>query len=70
MLGADGFGFSDSRQAARRYFVIDGPSTATRVVRSLEDRGELPAGSTAAAIEKYELHDVTKGTSGNAGGDA
>jgi len=69
-LGADGFGFSDTRAAARRFFKIDGPSTAVRVLQQLERRGEVPAGTTAAAIERYELHDVTKGTSGNAGGDA
>ncbi len=69
-LGADGYGFSDTRQAARRYFKIDGPSTAARVLQSLEARGEVPEGTTAKAIEKYELHDVTKGTSGNSGGDA
>ena len=69
-LGADGFGFSDTRAAARRYFHIDGASTAVRVLQQLERRGEVPAGTTAQAIQRYELHDVTKGTSGNAGGDA
>lgn len=70
VLGADGFGFSDTRAAARRYFHIDGPSTACRVLYALERRGEIAAGTTAQAIAKYELHDVRKGTSGNAGGDA
>jgi pyruvate dehydrogenase E1 component len=69
-LGADGYGFSDTRAAARRFFHIDGPSTATRVLQQLEKRGEVPAGTWASAITKYELHDVTKGTSGNAGGDS
>jgi len=69
-LGADGFGFSDTRAAARRFFHIDGPSTAVRVLQQLERRGEVAAGTTAAAIERYELHDVRKGTSGNAGGDS
>ena len=43
-LGADGFGFSDTRPAARRYFHIDGPSMAAkalhlgdRAVQELED---------------------------------
>ena len=70
VLGADGFGFSDTRAAARRFFYIDGASTACRVLYSLERRGQVPQGTTAAAIEKYELHDVRKGTSGNAGGDS
>ncbi len=69
-LGADGFGFSDTRAAARRYFKIDGPSTAVRVLQQLEKRGEVPGGTTAQAIDRYELHDVRKGASGNAGGDA
>ena len=69
-LGADGFGFSDTRAAARRYFHIDGPSTAARVLQALERKGEVPAGSLAKAIEKYRLHDPKAGTSGNAGGEA
>ncbi len=69
-LGADGYGFSDTRAAARRYFKIDGPSTAVRVLQQFERRGEVERGTTAQAIERYELHDVTKGTSGNAGGEA
>ena len=32
-LGADGFGFSDTRAAARRFFHIDGPSIAVRRCR-------------------------------------
>jgi len=70
VLGADGFGFSDTRQAARRFFLIDGPSTAVKVLQQLARRGEVDPGVVAAAIAKYELHDVTKGTSGNSGGDA
>ena len=30
-LGADGFGFSDTRPAARRFFTIDGPSIVVRM---------------------------------------
>ncbi|HZL02071.1 MAG TPA: pyruvate dehydrogenase (acetyl-transferring), homodimeric type [Cellulomonas sp.] len=69
-LGADGFGFSDTRPAVRRHFKIDGPSTAVRVLQQLERTGQVPAGSTAQAIERYRLHDVTAGTSGNAGGES
>jgi pyruvate dehydrogenase E1 component len=69
-LGADGFGFSDSRAAARRFFHIDGPSTAARVLLSLERLGKIPTGTVAQAIEKYKLHDVRAGTSGSTGGDA
>jgi pyruvate dehydrogenase E1 component len=69
-LGADGFGFSDTRPAVRRHFKIDGPSTAVRVLQQLERTGQVAAGSTAQAIERYRLHDVTAGTSGNAGGES
>jgi pyruvate dehydrogenase E1 component len=51
-LGADGFGFSDTRAAARRHFKIDGPSIVVRT------------------LQKYNLHDVNAGTSGNAGGES
>jgi len=70
VLGADGFGFSDTRAAARRFFVIDGPSMAVKALQMLERQGKVAAGSFAQALTRYEIHDVTKGTSGNAGGDA
>ena len=69
-LGADGFGFSDTRAAARRHFAIDGPSVVVRVLQQLAKEGLVPAGSHQAAIEKYRLHDVNAGTSGATGGDA
>jgi pyruvate dehydrogenase E1 component len=69
-LGADGFGFSDTRPAARRFFKIDGPSIAVRVLQQLASRGEVDASVVKQAIEKYRLLDVTAGTSGTTGGDA
>jgi len=69
-LGADGFGFSDTRAAARRHFAIDGPSIVTRVLQQLGKDGLVPADFHQRAIEKYRLHDVNAGTSGAAGGDA
>jgi pyruvate dehydrogenase E1 component len=69
-LGADGFGFSDTRAAARRHFKIDGPSIVVRILQQLASRGEVPANAPQLAIEKYRLHDVSAGTSGAAGGDA
>ena len=70
VLGADGFGFSDTRAAARRYFLIDGPSMAVRTLQVLARRGEVPADSVAKAVEKYRLLDVNAGTSGSAGGES
>ena len=69
-LGADGFGFSDTRAAARRYFKIDGPSIVVRTLQSLVERGELDPTVLRQAIEKYRLHDVTAGTTGSAGGES
>ena len=69
-LGADGFGFSDTRAAARRFFHIDGPSIAVRALQSLAARGEVPKKLAKKAAEKYQLLDVTAGTSANSGGDA
>ena len=69
-LGADGFGFSDTRPAARRFFKIDGPSIAVRTLQALADEGAVDRGLAASAIDKYRLHDVTAGTSGNAGGES
>lgn len=69
-LGADGFGFSDTRAAARRFFKIDGPSIVVRVLEQLVARGEISADAPQQAIDRYRLHDVTAGTSGTAGGEA
>ena len=69
-LGANGFGFSDTRQAARRFFHIDGPSMAVRALQMLAEQGKVDAQVPQAAADKYRLLDVTAGASGNAGGDA
>ncbi|MCD1267257.1 pyruvate dehydrogenase (acetyl-transferring), homodimeric type [Microbacterium sp. MEC084] len=69
-LGADGFGFSDTRAAARRFFKIDGPSMAVRALQGLADEGKVDRSVIGQAIEKYRLHDVNAGTSGNAGGES
>jgi pyruvate dehydrogenase E1 component len=69
-LGADGFGFSDTRAAARRFFHIDGPSVAVRALQMLAKRGEIDPSVPRDAAAKYRLLDVTAGTSGNAGGES
>ncbi|MCU6482726.1 pyruvate dehydrogenase (acetyl-transferring), homodimeric type, partial [Arthrobacter sp. A2-55] len=42
-LGADGFGFSDTRAAARRYFKIDSHSIVVRALQMLAKTGHVPA---------------------------
>ncbi|THG32886.1 pyruvate dehydrogenase (acetyl-transferring), homodimeric type [Naasia lichenicola] len=69
-LGADDFGFSDTRAAARRFFKIDGPSMVVRTLQALARRGEIDRAMVSQAIDKYRLNDVNAGTSGNAGGDS
>jgi pyruvate dehydrogenase E1 component len=69
-LGADGFGFSDTRPAARRFFKIDGPSIVVRTLQALAEHGAVDRTLAGQAIEKYRLHDVNAGTSGNAGGES
>ncbi|HLP23336.1 MAG TPA: pyruvate dehydrogenase (acetyl-transferring), homodimeric type, partial [Microbacteriaceae bacterium] len=69
-LGADNFGFSDTRAAARRFFKIDGPSVVVRALQQLAAEGKVAADAPAQAIAKYRLHDVNAGTSGNAGGES
>ncbi|KUM39043.1 alpha-ketoglutarate dehydrogenase [Arthrobacter sp. EpRS71] len=69
-LGADGFGFSDTRQAARRYFKNDTHSIVAKTLQLLAAKGEVEAGALEKAIEKYRLLDVNAGTTGGAGGDA
>ncbi len=69
-LGADGFGFADTRAAARRFFHIDGPSRAVAALQQLAARGEVPREWALQAADKYRLLDVTAGTSGQAGGES
>jgi len=69
-LGADGFGFSDTRAAARRHFLIDGPSMVIAALAALERRGEYRSGAAAEAAEKYDIGNPSAGSSGNAGGES
>ena len=69
-LGADGFGFSDTRPAARRFFKIDGPSIVVRTLQALAEDGVVDRALAGQAIRKYDLHNVKAGTSGNAGGES
>jgi pyruvate dehydrogenase E1 component len=69
-LGTDGFGFSDTRAAARRFFVVDGPSIVTQTLTRLAATGQVDAEAPRRALEKYRLLDVTAGTTGSAGGEA
>jgi pyruvate dehydrogenase E1 component len=54
-LGTDGFGLSDTRPAARRFFHIDAESIAVAVLWELARAGAVDASTPAAAIAKYRL---------------
>ena len=70
VLGADGFGFSDTRAAARRHFAIDRESVVVKVLQRLAAQGKIDASVPRQAAERYRLRDVNAGTTGGAGGEA
>ncbi|WP_327356632.1 pyruvate dehydrogenase (acetyl-transferring), homodimeric type [Streptomyces sp. NBC_01304] len=54
-LGADGFGLSDTRDAARRHFGIDAESIVVATLAQLARRGEVSASAVKEARDKYGL---------------
>ncbi|WP_445279391.1 pyruvate dehydrogenase (acetyl-transferring), homodimeric type [Streptomyces sp. DSM 118148] len=54
-LGADGFGLSDTREAARRHFGVDARSIVVAALAQLAKRGEVKATAVKEAREKYGL---------------
>ena len=54
-LGTDGYGFSDTRPAARRFFHVDGESVTLAVLSQLARRGEVKHETLSQAIGKYRL---------------
>jgi pyruvate dehydrogenase E1 component len=54
-LGTDGWGFSDTRPAARRYFHVDAESVTLAVLGQLVRQGDLKPEVLTEAIAKYRL---------------
>jgi pyruvate dehydrogenase E1 component len=54
-LGTDGFGFSDTRPAARRFFHVDAESITLAVLAELARSGQVDPSLPAQAIAKYKL---------------
>ncbi|MFI0350552.1 pyruvate dehydrogenase (acetyl-transferring), homodimeric type [Actinomadura sp. 9N407] len=54
-LGTDGFGFSDTRAAARRVFHVDAASIVLAVLTRLVRQGELKPETLQQAIGRYRL---------------
>ncbi|WP_433889152.1 pyruvate dehydrogenase (acetyl-transferring), homodimeric type [Streptomyces sp. CA-111067] len=69
-LGADGFGFADTRGAARRFFHIDAQSIVLAVLTELAQDGKIDRSALKQAIDRYQLLDVAAADPGAAGGDA
>ena len=59
VLGCDGFGFSDTREAARRFFNIDAESVVVAALAGLAREGKLPMSVAQKAAEKYQITDPT-----------
>ncbi|MGQ4553972.1 pyruvate dehydrogenase (acetyl-transferring), homodimeric type [Dermabacteraceae bacterium CCM 9519] len=70
VLGGDGWGFSDTRAAGRRYLHIDAHSMVVKALQELAAEGKVERSVVSQAIAKYDLLNVNAGQSGSAGGDA
>ncbi|MFT4298612.1 MAG: pyruvate dehydrogenase (acetyl-transferring), homodimeric type [Aeromicrobium sp.] len=58
-LGADGFGFADTRAAARRYFQIDAESIAVAALHGLARTGAVDAALVRDAAARWRIDDPT-----------
>jgi pyruvate dehydrogenase E1 component len=58
-LGTDGFGFADTRPAARRFFHVDAESIVVAALEALADRGEVKPEAAREAFERYRIDDPT-----------
>ncbi|MER0244595.1 pyruvate dehydrogenase (acetyl-transferring), homodimeric type [Streptomyces sp. HSW2009] len=54
-IGTDGFGLSDTREAARRHFGVDAPSVTVAALAALAKRGEVKPETVREARERYGL---------------
>ncbi|SKB09371.1 pyruvate dehydrogenase (acetyl-transferring), homodimeric type [Aeromicrobium choanae] len=58
-LGADGFGFADTRAGARRYFQIDAESIVVAVLASLGREGRIDPKVAQEAFDSLRIDDPT-----------
>jgi pyruvate dehydrogenase E1 component len=58
-LGTDGFGFADTRAAARRHFMVDAESIVVATLESLARDGLYDANAASDAFNGYRLGDPT-----------
>ena len=57
-LGTDGFGFSDTRPAARRYFNTDAESIVVAALRGLAQDGKIDYSIVESAAKRYKLDKI------------
>lgn len=67
-LGTDGFGFSDTRPAARRVFNVDAESIVVAALAGLGRIGRLDPAKAAEAAARYRIDDVSAAPEFTAGG--
>ena len=58
-LGTDGFGFADTRAAARRFFKVDAESIVVATLESLGREGQYDRAAAAQAFDRYRVGDPT-----------
>ena len=58
-LGADGFGFADTRPAARRFFKIDAESVVCQALSALAAEGRVDRETVQKALDLYRIDDPT-----------
>ncbi len=58
-LGTDGFGFADTRAAARRFFMVDAQSIVVATLEMLARDGKIDPSAASKAFDRYELGDPT-----------
>ncbi|MEP6814826.1 MAG: pyruvate dehydrogenase (acetyl-transferring), homodimeric type, partial [Marmoricola sp.] len=59
VLGTDGFGFADTRPAARRFFHVDAQSVVVQALQALAQRGEVKVETVQEAFDRYRIDDPT-----------
>ncbi|MGN6252894.1 MAG: pyruvate dehydrogenase (acetyl-transferring), homodimeric type [Marmoricola sp.] len=59
VLGTDGFGFADTRPAARRFFNVDAQSVVVQALQALAERGEIKPEVVQEAFDRYRIDDPT-----------
>ena len=65
VLGASDFGYSDTRAAARRHFLIDAESLVVQALEALNEDGVLQDRSVVTqALNRYDLLNPNAGSSG------